>query len=151
MAALQKVQLWMDAFAELPGTGCQGFGKDSGWADVLIDSMGGAMPSFDGKSSFAHNKALFHMQFNVFFDPSLSKSASDTAACQSWLDKVYNAAGAAGISDSAYRNYPAVGLLDWQRKYYGANYPRLQLVKAAYDPHNFFKYDMSIELPKQTI
>jgi len=32
----------------------------------------------------------------------------------------------------------------WQTLYYGSNYPRLQQVKASWDPTNFFQHPMSI-------
>jgi len=32
----------------------------------------------------------------------------------------------------------------WQTLYYGGNYPRLQTVKAKWDPKNIFQHPMSI-------
>ncbi|MFF2660979.1 FAD-binding oxidoreductase [Kitasatospora sp. NPDC058032] len=37
--------------------------------------------------------------------------------------------------------------IPWQRLYYKDNYPRLQQVKAVYDPRNVFRHGLSVELP----
>lgn len=53
--------------------------------------------------------------------------------------------------DGCYVNYPDVDLQDWQTLYYKDNYPRLQRVKARWDPLNIFKYQQSIELPMPVV
>ncbi|MGW1739020.1 FAD-binding oxidoreductase [Nocardia sp. NPDC001965] len=56
----------------------------------------------------------------------------------------------------SYINYPDPDLADpefnrsgipWHAFYYGANYPRLQQVKARWDPHDVFRHRLSVELP----
>ena len=49
--------------------------------------------------------------------------------------------------DACYRNYDDTTLKDWQFKYYGRNYPRLQQVKKKYDPDDVFRYSQSVRLP----
>jgi FAD/FMN-containing dehydrogenase len=44
-------------------------------------------------------------------------------------------------------NYPDVDLRDWEHLYYLENYPRLQRVKARWDPHDVFHHAQSIRLP----
>jgi FAD/FMN-containing dehydrogenase len=52
-----------------------------------------------------------------------------------------------GVMDGCYVNYPDCDLRDWQYLYYLGNYPRLQKVKAQWDPHNVFNHKQSIQLP----
>ena len=35
----------------------------------------------------------------------------------------------------------------WHTLYYQDNYPRLQKIKASWDPHNIFRHDLSVEFP----
>ncbi|WP_424642461.1 FAD-binding oxidoreductase [Embleya sp. AB8] len=58
------------------------------------------------------------------------------------------------VSDGAYINYPDVDLADpawntsgvpWSTLYYKDNYPRLQRVKARWDPHDIFRHALAIE------
>ncbi|MEJ3746436.1 FAD-binding protein [Actinomycetes bacterium KLBMP 9797] len=60
------------------------------------------------------------------------------------------------VSDGAYINYPDVDLADpqwnrsgvpWHHLYYKENYPRLQRIKAAWDPRNVFHHALSIRPP----
>ena len=77
---------------------------------------------------------------------SLWQEDSDTAANASWADDL---AGALRphLTGEVYQNYADTGLADWAGAYYGANYPRLQQVKRAYDPDDFFHHAQSIRLP----
>ena len=61
-----------------------------------------------------------------------------------------------GATGGSYINYPDPDLRDpryngsgvpWHTLYYGANYQRLQQVKARWDPGNVFRHGLSIELP----
>ncbi|EGC30796.1 hypothetical protein DICPUDRAFT_6436, partial [Dictyostelium purpureum] len=45
-----------------------------------------------------------------------------------------------------YQNYPDDEVSNWQERYYGQHYSKLQQIKLKYDPNNYFKYQQSIEL-----
>ena len=65
-----------------------------------------------------------------------------------FYDAMYGADGPRpdGVVDGCYVNYPDCDLRDWQSLYYLENYPRLQRVKAEWDPHDIFNHRQSIEL-----
>lgn len=91
-------------------------------------------------------------------------SAEDEASSIAWVRDFYGEifADTGGVpapgatSDGALINHPDPDLADpklntsgvpWHAIYYQENYPRLQRVKAAYDPRNIFHHALSIRLP----
>ncbi|KAF5365892.1 hypothetical protein D9757_011026 [Collybiopsis confluens] len=54
-----------------------------------------------------------------------------------------------GWNYGAYPNYIDERLHNWQLRYFGANYRRLQSIKDKLDPHNIFMFPQSIELTKK--
>jgi aclacinomycin oxidase len=59
-------------------------------------------------------------------------------------------------TDGCYINWPDSDLADprwnksevsWSTLFYGANYPRLQRIKARWDPRGVFKHALSIQPP----
>ncbi|MFJ6295817.1 FAD-binding oxidoreductase [Streptomyces griseoviridis] len=102
-------------------------------------------------------KAIY---YTVWTDP------SDDAARLAWIRdfyrEVYQDTGGVpvpgGISDGSYINYPDVDLADpawntsgvpWHTLYYKDNYPRLQRIKARWDPRDVFHHALSIEPPRR--
>jgi hypothetical protein len=95
--------------------------------------------------------------FNVYWT-----SPADDATNIGWLRNLYSQtfASTGGVPDPANPAYegacinlPDLDMADptintsgvsWQTLYYGTNYPRLQQVKATWDPTNFFQHPMSI-------
>ena len=43
---------------------------------------------------------------------------------------------------------PNTSGVPWHTLYFKDNYPRLQQIKAAYDPGNFFRHPLSVQLPE---
>lgn len=99
----------------------------------------------------------------VFFGSSWA-SATDDDTNIAWVRALYQALFAAtggvpvvnSATDGSYINYPDVDLADptwntsddpWYTLYFKDNYPRLQKIKAVYDPGNVFRHPLSIQLP----
>jgi FAD/FMN-containing dehydrogenase len=73
---------------------------------------------------------------------------------------MYETTGGVPVSDAftdgSYINYPDVDLADprwntsgvpWHELYFKQNYPRMQQVKAVYDPSDIFRHPLSVRLP----
>ena len=76
-------------------------------------------------------------------DPSKQDSA------QSWLNDLYTSTLPYVASDAAYLNYIDSDQADWANAYFGSNLPRLQQVKAKYDPGNYWNKPQGIPAPAQ--
>ncbi|MDH6118542.1 FAD/FMN-containing dehydrogenase [Kitasatospora sp. GAS204A] len=98
-------------------------------------------------------KAVYHT-----FWADESDDAANLAWIRAFYRDVYRDTGGVPlpgeVSDGAYINYPDVDLADptwntsgvpWSTLYYKANYPRLQRVKARWDPRNVFHHALAIE------
>ncbi|MFE0458908.1 FAD-dependent oxidoreductase [Kitasatospora sp. NPDC058965] len=127
---------------------------------MLLVGYGGAVRAVDpGATAVAQRdvvmKAVYH---SVWF------AAADDAANLAWVRALYREVyGDTGgvpvpgtVSDGSYINYPDVDLADpawntsgvpWHTLYYKDNYPRLQQVKAQWDPCDVFRHALSVELP----
>jgi FAD/FMN-containing dehydrogenase len=121
---------------------------------VAFDAFGGAINRVEpGATAFVHRDTLFLAQYTTSWTPAPGAVAggADTAgvvAQRAWLAGFHHAMRPYA-SGQAYQNYIDPDLADWQRAYYGANYPRLQRIKAAVDPADLFRFPQSIELPSR--
>jgi FAD/FMN-containing dehydrogenase len=118
---------------------------------VAFDAFGGVINRIGpGETAFVHRDALFLAQYTTGWSPGSEVAAgAGTAAVarqRAWLAS-FHAAMRPYASGQAYQNYADPDLADWQRAYYGANYARLQRIKAAADPADLFRFPQSIELP----
>jgi FAD/FMN-containing dehydrogenase len=119
---------------------------------VAFDAFGGAINRVGpADTAFVHRDALFLAQYSTTWTPQPGAedagAASDAVASQrAWL-AAFRAAMRPYASGQAYQNYADPDLTDWQRAYYGGNYPRLQRIKDAVDPTDMFRFPQSIELP----
>jgi len=62
-----------------------------------------------------------------------------------WITITNNRRMAPFMSGETYNNYPDLAMADWRWAYYAENYPRLRVIKAAYDPNQLFKGPQTIE------
>ncbi len=115
-----------------------------GEGGIGIDAYGGAINRVaPNATAFVHRNALFSSQFSASWNA--SDPASVVAANRSWLNGTWQAM-LPYATGTSYQNYVDPDLSDWQHAYYGANLPRLQHVKATYDPGNLFHFAQSIPL-----
>jgi FAD/FMN-containing dehydrogenase len=113
-----------------------------GQGGIGIDAYGGAINRVASDvTAFVHRNALFSVQYNA--DWSVSDSEAIVAANHTWLTNTWESMRSYA-SGAAYQNYIDNDLPNWQQAYYGANFARLQRVKATYDPSNLFHFAQSI-------
>ena len=109
-----------------------------------FDAYGGAINRVGASdTAFVHRNTLACIQFTASID--IGESSATTAASQAWLDQICGSVHA----DLA-RRLPELHRPDLDRladEYYGANLARLQQVKQAVDPDDFFHFAQSIPLP----
>jgi FAD/FMN-containing dehydrogenase len=89
-------------------------------------------------TAFVHRDSLLHIVYLNFW-----AAADAPGPFIAWAREIY-AAMRPFVSGHAYQNYIDSGLTDWRHAYYGTNYPRLQRVKARYDPHGVFRFAQGI-------
>jgi FAD/FMN-containing dehydrogenase len=128
---------------------------------VAFDAFGGAINRVGpDATAFVHRGALFLAQYTTTWTvqpsagtPGLGEPGGAAGARsagvrrqRAWLQS-FHAAMRPYTNGEAYQNYADPDLADWRRAYYGANYPRLQQIKAAVDPTDLFHFPQSIGLP----
>lgn len=113
-----------------------------GEGGIGLDAFGGAINRVAANATaFVHRNALFGIQYTANWnanDPGSIASANNAWLINTWQGVRPYASGA------AYQNYIDPQLAGWQQAYYGSNLPRLQQIKAAYDPGNLFHFAQSI-------
>ncbi|MDQ6660538.1 MAG: BBE domain-containing protein [Chloroflexota bacterium] len=113
-----------------------------GEGGIGLDAYGGAINRVAADATaFVHRDALFAAQYTANWN--VSDPDTVVAANSSWLTETWQAMRPYA-SGAAYQNYIDPNLPDWQHAYYGTNLPRLQRIKAAYDPGNIFHFGQSI-------
>jgi FAD/FMN-containing dehydrogenase len=127
---LSQIELW-------PG----GPGADEG--GVQIEALGNCQVNrvAPAATAFVHRDSLMHIVYLNFWGAQDTPAVAD--ANIAWARQIY-AAMRPYVSGFAYQNYIDAGLADWRHAYYGVNYPRLQQVKARYDPHDLFRFAQGI-------
>lgn len=131
-----------------------------------FDVMGGALgfASYGGRINGVPPEATASAQRDAILDMACNvgwQDPKDEAANLSWVRAFYRDLfaddGGVPVPGAAYAgafiNHPDVDLTDpllnssgvpWHRLYYRDNYPRLQRIKAQWDPQNVFRHALSI-------
>jgi FAD binding domain/Berberine and berberine like len=109
------------------------------WSLAYTEPYGGAINRVPiDESAFVHRNADFDFVVDVFW-----RDAKEQKVMLSWLDGLMSIVRPFS-NGHIYQNYPDPRLANWSTPYFGGAYPRLQQVKAKYDPESFFVYAQSI-------
>lgn len=123
------------------------YGANTNWF-VQVNPFGGPSSGVTQVSvddtSFAHRNGLLLMQF---YSSTFNESPPFPSDGLQLLDGMVNSIvsqSPSGWKYGAYTNYVDPRLSGWERLYYGDHYPRLQSLKARYDPQNLFSFQQSV-------
>jgi FAD/FMN-containing dehydrogenase len=129
-------------------------------ANVVLHPYGGKIAAVqDSDTATAHRSTIFKVLLQTFWTDQ-ADDAKNLAWTRGFYGALYAATGGVpvpnDVTDGCYVNYadsdisdPAYNLssVAWSRLYYKDNYPRLQQVKAKWDPKNIFRHSQSVQLP----
>jgi hypothetical protein len=109
---------------------------------VITHMGGGAISRINNEdTAFPHRKSQFVLQMKAIWSSNSTvesiRNINWVEELKSWLDK---------ISTGSYVNYIDPYLINWEKKYYTTNLPRLQNVKKLVDPNNIFHFNQSISV-----
>lgn len=116
----------------------------SGAPDVAVqlDASGGAINRVrPGATAFVHRTAICSVQYLANWYDDTPRSAVASAAV--WPQNTRQAMQRY-VSGQAYQNYADPSIKDFANAYFGANYRRLQQIKARYDPEDLFHHSQSV-------
>ncbi|MFC0623936.1 BBE domain-containing protein [Kribbella deserti] len=129
-------------------------------ATFLLVPYGGKVNTVrpDATATFQRDTVAKMVMNIVWSDPAEDAKHADWT--RKFYRDLYATTGGVPLHDEynagSYINYPDLDLADpawntsgvpWQTLYYGDNYPRLQRIKAKWDPRNVFHHSMSITKP----
>jgi len=117
-------------------------GATLGAGSIAFDALGGAVNKVaPDATAFVHRDALFGAQYYTSWVwPGTAVGRANQLA---WIRAYYKAIHP-NANGQTYQNYLDPDLVNWQQAYYGANYPKLQSVKATYDPKGLFKFPQAV-------
>ncbi|MFI1169775.1 FAD-binding oxidoreductase [Streptomyces sp. NPDC020801] len=151
---------WSDAQVAILHTRLSQGGAERYGSTVYLTAFGGKINSLlPSATSMPHRDTLLTAEYEtLWFDA--KQADAQLAWIRALYKELYAATGGVPVPDDdnsgAYINYPDADLADpewntsgvpWHTFYYGDNYPRLQKVKAAYDPGDVFHHPLSVRLP----
>ncbi|KAF5345995.1 hypothetical protein D9758_013863 [Tetrapyrgos nigripes] len=128
--------------------GTEGFSSNTSWF-VEVELYGGTNSAINkvplDETAFAHRSARFNFQL---YASSANKLPPYPDFGFTFVDGMANSITSNMPDDwawGAYVNYADDRLADWQDRYYGSHYERLQALKRSVDPHDVFYFPESIE------
>jgi FAD/FMN-containing dehydrogenase len=132
--------LWADMAALFETSG-----RQAGQAHILeVLPLRGAVADLGRTdTAFVHRDALFTVNVLSDIEDPAAADAAGRAAAQQFTDQGFDLLDPQSDGET-YQNFIDPELTDWRRSYYAENYPRLERVKAAYDPHGAFTFAQSI-------
>lgn len=105
-----------------------------------VNTLGGkvADAEFEKNSCYPHRAYNYISELQAYWEtPSREEKLRQVSI------EILNTISDNGIT-TQYINYCSLEFADWEKAYYGDNYPRLQAVKKKYDPENFIRHPQSI-------
>ena len=109
---------------------------------VALDLLGGAVDDLEPSATPYPHRGTGQMLAQFILDLRDKDPSDQLARFRSLKDTLADYASGGG-----YSNYPDRELRDYASRYWGENLPRLQSVKAKYDPENLFRHPQSVPLP----
>lgn len=128
--------------------------------NIVLHGYGGRVNAVaPGATAVAQRCSVFKAIYTTIWAGE-SDDAAALGAARRWYGDMYADSGGVpapnDATDGTYINYPDVDLADpavntsgvpWQTLYYQGNYPRLQRIKATWDPGDVFHHPLSIRPP----
>ena len=116
---------------------------------LQVDSYGGQVNAVaPAATAIPQRSSILKLQYQTYWtDP--AEDAANLDWIRGFYEAMYGARGPLpdGTVDGCYVNYPDADLEEWPTLYYQDNYPRLQAVKARWDPCDIFNHRQSIRPP----
>lgn len=110
---------------------------------VAFDSLGGAVAEpASAATAFVHREAIASMQYTATWTE--SEALRSPAPMDAYV-QAFRAAMTPWCADAAYVNYQDASIQNYGQAYWGANYGRLQQVKAMVDPHGVFTFPQAVK------
>jgi FAD/FMN-containing dehydrogenase len=103
---------------------------------LQFNTLGGAIAR-PLDSAYPHRDRKFLAEIQAYWDNPAQRDPKVQAAAS--LRRLLGA-----VVTAHYANYPSTQFPAWQAAYYADNYPRLQALKARYDPTNLFRHPQSV-------
>ncbi|WP_329274093.1 FAD-binding protein [Streptomyces sp. NBC_00691] len=118
------------------------FSGITGAGGLLIDALGGAVDDRPAHATaFPHRSAVGVVQYHSYWHQHTDPAHVERRL--TWLRDVHTTMQP-HLGTGGYTNGMDPELTDWPAAYHGANYPRMQRIKATYDPDQLFTFPQAV-------